>query len=142
MLTLTSHKISGPRFHTIDFGDGVTIDVGFSQPTLEEQLRALENTNDLTYRGYGLASAIRDWRGVIDENGNPVPYSWTALNQLCTSYPNAVFALLAAYRQSLAGLQETERKNSLPPPVNGGKELATEAVNSTTSSISGVVSSD
>jgi hypothetical protein len=129
-----------PKWYPVELGPDATIEIALARPTLEEQLKAIGETD--SYRGYSLLSAIKDWRGVVDENDQPVPYSWAALNQLCTAYPDAVVQFLSVHRTALEGLTETERKNLSSPPGNGGEAAASETTATIQSSDSGAVSSD
>lgn len=136
-VTFTAGQFNAPQWHTLPLGQGNSIEIAIIQPTLEEQLQTITQSQDFSYQGFTLASTIKDWRGVIDPDGNPVPYSWSALNQLCRTYPDAVFELLAIRRKTLAGLTETERKNSPLPPDAGGSPLNRETTPETESSPTG-----
>lgn len=134
--------LTDPQWFPVELGPDASIEIAFARPTLEDQLKAVNDASGTSYQGYALSAAIKDWRGVEDENGRPVPYSWSALSQLCTAYPDAAFELLAALRKSTQGVTETERKNSPLPPVNGGEAPASETAATTESSLSGAISSD
>lgn len=125
-VVLNYSRLHQPRWFTVDLGDGDTIEILMSPPTLEQQLRALDQTQGLGYQAYAISSAICEWRGVIDEKGQVVPYTWTALNSLCTIYPSAVFELLNIRRQMLQPVTDTDRKNSPLLPAAGGEVAPVE----------------
>jgi hypothetical protein len=131
-----------PKWYLVQLDATDSIEIAIARPTLEEQLRSLSESKGVSYQAYTLAAGIKDWRGVVDEQNQPIPYSWSALSQLCTAYPDAVFELLAAHRTATQGLTETERKNSSSPPASGGEAPESGTTATTESSNSGVISSD
>lgn len=58
-----------------------------------------------------LSEIVRDWRGVSEDDGTPVPYSREALEKLLTSYPAAATDIFEGYT---AALKESRVKNSAP----------------------------
>lgn len=131
-----------PQWHLVQLNATDSIEIAIARPTLEEQLRSLSESKGVSYQAYTLAAGIKAWRGVVDEHNQPVPYFWSALSELCTAYPDAAFELLAVHRTATQGLTETERKNSLSPPANGGEAAGNETTATTESSNSGAISSD
>jgi hypothetical protein len=130
-----------PKWRLVQLNATDAIEIAIARPTLEEQLRSLSESKGVSYQAYALAAGIKDWRGVIDEHNQPVTYSWSALSELCTAYPDAAFELLAVHRTATQGLTETERKNSSSPPVSGGEILESETTVTTEFSNSGATSS-
>lgn len=59
---------------------------------------AADRPNDAAY----LAEVIAGWSGIGDSEGQPVPFSTKALEQLLDAYPSASVELLLAYRRQLA----------------------------------------
>lgn len=44
-----------------------------------------------------LLEVVQDWRGVLDGDGKPVPYSGDALRALCNNVPGAALLAFNAY---------------------------------------------
>lgn len=130
MITLIPSTFTGPIWATVDFGDGASIELGLRRPNLGEQIIALEESD--SSREYHLRAYISDWRGVNDEHGKPVPYTWESLNQLCTGYPSAIWGILDAIREVRFPDVETTSKNSELPLLAGGTTTNDEITNSTT----------
>jgi hypothetical protein len=133
---LVSSEHYQPKWFPLELADGEAIEIALNRPNLEVQLQTLQDLRGGSYQAYQLGSTIADWRGVVDEAGEPVPYSWPSLNQLCQAYDDVAIQLIRLCRKSLAGPSETERKNSPPPSVAGGGDTSDEAANSTRSSMS------
>lgn len=55
-----------------------------------------------------LAKAINGWRGVLDENEKPIPFSAESLLWLCGKYPSAPLHLFLGY---LDAMSDGRRKN-------------------------------
>jgi len=138
-VTFIPKQFTEPTWVTVDLGRGDSIEIAVSRPTLLEQLRAVEETRGLAWTAYKLASKIQDWRGVNNEQGQPVPYSWEALNQLCAAYDDCVYSLLEAVRNA-GQVAENQSKNSPTPPHAGGKDTPLETTPATESSPSTAVS--
>lgn len=147
MVKVALGNVYGVVVKTIDLGNGESIELEIKRASLEEQLTALQEQS-------GVLSAARcramisGWRGVCDQEGKPVPYSWDALNRFCAIYENAIWAISSAVRDVVnvdPGQQETRSKNSESPPIAGGEATTTETTSSTPSSdttSSGNASSD
>jgi hypothetical protein len=116
MITFIPQQFTGPNWKKIDLGGGDSIELGFSRPTLGDQLAALQATRSESVQAFRLRSQIIDWRGVSDPTGQPVPYSWEMLGELCRSYPNAIWDIILASKSK----PETDLKNSGLPPLAGG----------------------
>ena len=140
-VTLKPSQVGQLQWFPVDLGNGDTIEIAMSLPTLEDQLQALDSSGGSGYQAYALASAIRDWRGVFDEQNLPVSYSWESLNLLCAAYPDACFGLLAIRRKLLQGLSEIERKNSPEPPAVGGEAISVTTTTSIETSCNTSISS-
>ena len=141
MITFIPKELTAPVWRTIDLGDGASIEIAVKRPTLAEQLSALEDTRGESVQAFQLRSRIIDWRGVNDEAGKPVPYSWGNLSQLGLTYPNAIWDILIAVREAIDPT-ETHAKNFESPPLAGGMETTTAAAITTESSDSTTTSAD
>lgn len=139
-VTFIPQQYTAHHWVTVDLGRGDSIEIAVSRPTLLEQLRAVEETRGMAWTAYKLASRIQNWRGVNDEHGQPVPYSWDALNQLCAAYDDCVYSLLEAVRNA-GQVTENQSKNLPTPPDAGGTDTPSETIPSTESSPS-MVDSD
>lgn len=71
---------------------------------LQDWLRRAGERTDVE----NLADVIAGWSGVMGDDGQPVPYTLTALGTLLENYPAAKWELLFAYK---AELTEAKRKN-------------------------------
>lgn len=140
MITFVPKELTAPVWRTIDLGDGASIEIAVKRPTLAEQLNALEDVRGESVQAFQLRSRIIDWRGVNDEAGKPVPYSWANLSQLSLTFPNAIWDILIAVREAI-DQTETHAKNCESPPLAGGTETTTAAA-STTESLNSTGTSD
>lgn len=124
MVTLIPKDKLEPQWHTVTIANGQTIRLKIKRPTPADVLTKLSSTEaesaaDYTLRRISLL--IVDWDGVNEEStGEPVPYSFDTLVQLLTQIPSAIWAVSNVVSSVMNGLSETERKNSLTPPANGG----------------------
>ncbi|MDB5338402.1 MAG: hypothetical protein JWN70_4021 [Planctomycetaceae bacterium] len=119
----------------IELAPGESIEIAIKRPTLDEQLSSLEESVGHTVQSFQLRSRIVDWRDVQDPAGQPVKFSWEMLGALCATYPNAIWDLLAAVRDSTTPGADDE-KNSETPPVTGGTAAVALTNDSATSSTS------
>lgn len=144
MVKFIPKKFTEPIWYPIDLGGGDSLEIAIARPTLEEQIQAAGKVAGLSYRAYELASSIKDWRGVTDEAGQPIPYSWEALNQLCAGYPDSLWEFLITISKSQKATSqpdEDSEKNLPLPPLNGGATSGDETDPTTISSNSTVDSS-
>lgn len=137
MVTFTPSRFTGPVWKSVELGADATIQVAIKRPTLNDQLAALADINSLTSQSFKLRASICDWRDVMDIDGQPVPFTWQALSELCVSYPTAIWALIDAVRAVLDGLTETDQKNLPSPSAAGGTATTTETTSSIQSSNTG-----
>lgn len=126
MVTFTPSRFTGPVWKTVELGTDATIQIAIKRPTLNDQLAALADINSLTSQSFKLRASIVGWRDVQDIDGEPVPFTWQALSELCVSYPTAIWALIKAVRDTLDGPTETDQKNWPPPSAAGGTATTTE----------------
>jgi len=98
---------------TIDLGGGNTFDVLLKRPTWgeltldQEQVRGFVETRT--------KKCLLDWRGISDENGQPIPYSETALEGLAYAFPTAVQMIWHQIGLLYSGLLESAEKNLQTP---------------------------
>lgn len=136
MVKVALGNIYGVIVKTIDLEKGESIELEIRRASLEEQLASLVDQNWIEETAK-IRSMIVGWRGVFDEDGKPIEYSWDKLNRLCAIYTNAVWSIAFAIREVLtASVDETgdRSKNCEAPPLAGGTETTTETVSLTPSS--------
>lgn len=138
MITLIPPAFTGFAWETIDLGNGDTIEIGIRRPTLSEQLVALQDCGPSCE--YKVRAYVADWRGVNNEKGEAIPFSWDAINQLCAVYPGAIWALLDSVRKVRFAEGADDSKNSESPPLAGGMTTIDEIIDTMTSSDSTAIS--
>lgn len=132
--------VSGSKWHSIDLSGGQVLEIEVRRPTFEEQVAALAANSQAGYQRARLTSMITNWRGVVDDAGQDLPYSWPNLEALMSVYPQSLRHILTAVNDAWVTLPEDLEKNSPTPPANGGTTTndaitpLTESSSSTTSS--------
>ena len=135
MITFISQELVGPVWKLIELGDGGTFELAVKRPTLGEQLAVMNDARGEPVEVFLLRSRIVDWRGVNDEAGQPVPYSFDTLGRLSTVYPDLIWDILIAVSEVIKP-EATNSKNLPTPPANGGTETTGETTASTALSAS------
>lgn len=135
MITFMPPSLTELLWRKIEIAPGESIEIAIKRPTLDEQLSSLEESVGHTVQSFQLRSRIVDWRDVQDPTGQPVKFSWEMLGALCATYPNVIWDLLAAVRDSSTPGADDE-KNSKTPPVIGGMAAVAVTNDSATSSTS------
>lgn len=125
MIKFIPSEFTGPIWKLIELGDGGTFEIAVKRPTLGEQLAALDAARGESVEVFLLRARIVDWRGVNDEVGNPVPYTFDTLGQLSLSYPDLIWDILIAVSEAIK-TEATNLKNLPTPPANGGTVTADE----------------
>jgi len=75
----------------------------------EEGVEAFANLAD-----HKIMATVTDWRGVVTESGEPIPFSFDGLTALCEDFPTLFHDLLDLANEAWKGLSEEHEKN-LPP---------------------------
>ena len=135
MITFISQALVGPVWKQIDLGDGGTFEIAVRRPTLADQLAVLNDSKGEPVEVFLLRARIVDWRGVNDEAGRPVPYTFDTLGRLSVSYPDLIWDILIAVSEAVQP-EATNAKNLPTPPASGGTETTGGTTASTTPSVS------
>lgn len=123
-----------PQWHTIDLGEGQSLELLVSRPSFEAQIdRFSSQTTDEFHRSR-LNGAVRNWRGVTDDAGEAVPYSFDSLLLLIEAYPQALPAIYRLALDVWTTLPEDLEKNLPTPPANGGTATTDETTGTANSS--------
>lgn len=134
---LKTQSAPADTWKKIDLYGGQDIEVAIRKPVFRDQLRAWSANDSATGWGHRVRSTVVDWRGVLDDKDQPVPFSHENLELLLGQYPQASHQLLDAVADAWVTIPEDEEKNLPQPPVDGGTETNVETTVSTTSSVSG-----
>lgn len=117
----------------VDLYGGQDIEVLVRRPEFLDQLAAWSAQS----RDEGWISRIKstviDWRGVLDESDQPVPFSFDMLQALLSQYPQATRQILDIVADMWITLAEDDSKNLPVPSADGGTATTTETTNSTVS---------
>ena len=98
---------------TIATGD---FEVLVHRPDFGTKMREINSLEDR------IRICIKDWRGINDENDQPIPFSWESLCALCEQSDRALSQLITLTGESTE-LSEDSEKNSVKP----SSELSTDA---------------
>lgn len=133
MFTLKKQAMAG-SWELVELGEAGSFEVFVSRAKWGDLLADSE-----TFQGFSerrLKAVITDWRGLIDENGEAVPFSHEMLIELCEAHPLAFqrLATLASAQFFAVGLGETDRKNSAPPSSASTAEIPAGPVTTAESS--------
>lgn len=126
--------VSSSKWHSIDLSGGQILEIEVRRPTFEEQVAALAANTHVGYQRARLTSMIISWRGVVDDAGQDLAYSWQNLEALMSVYPQSLRHILTAVNDAWVTLPEDLEKNSPAPPANGGTTTNDATTDSTTSS--------
>jgi hypothetical protein len=110
---LMPKRLNSETWEKVEFagGDFEILLGGMNHRDVYECAMAPTGGDELAHR---LRSRVKDWRGVEDAVGNPVPYSYPNLAAMVEAYPSCVGPLT-----NLVFRTETERKNSQSTPGDG-----------------------
>lgn len=96
-----------PAWHPVDLGEGQSFEVRIrpavwgdlirDEATLiaEMQRRVPEGSSE----SERVKHLVMDWRGVVDNAGDPVPYTFERLQLLCSQHPRTFLKILTLVRQ-------------------------------------------
>lgn len=89
-----------------------SLSVTVRKPTMQELLEAksLFRSKGAEFDIYAVGF-VSDWSGVIDKDGNPVPFSAGALNAACKKYPRLLYKVHEAAMQVFFPVKEDDAKN-------------------------------
>lgn len=134
MLRLLPADAVAPQWKTWDIAPAATIELLIGRPTLADQfaiIDAIRKDRDVGYELGEIQARIKDWRGVQDEQGQPLPYSLAALDRIIATYPESFWTLLRLVRETSVGMSETDEKNCVVPPSAGGTAMTTATIDTT-----------
>lgn len=132
MFTLRKQSAAG-SWESVNLGEAGSFEVFVGRPKWGEMLADSES-----FQGFAesrIRAVITDWRGLVDESGEPVPFTHENLIQLCESHPLAFQRLAALASGMFFSVGESDRKNS-EPPSNGSTAEIPAAPESTAESYS------
>lgn len=101
------------RWETVTCPAG-EFEVAVQNPTYEQQGRDT-NTGDRPWLLYRIETSIVDWRGVNDENDDPIPFHFRNVKAFCHQFPTVFNQLLALANIAFAGLPDGDAGNSESP---------------------------
>lgn len=94
----TEKQVDG-EWKPVQITKDITIEFFVKRPSLEEQFVSHE-MNLAVLAGisksrsvYRVQTVVTDWKGVVDNNKEPLLFSWQALAALCSKYPHVGHAL-------------------------------------------------
>ena len=102
-MRLPPADITPPQWQIWDIAPGVTLDVLLGPPTFADRFSAID----------AMRSRIKDWRGVEDDQGEPVRYSFEALDRVIALHPDALSQLQSLVRPDHP---ELEKNADSPEP--------------------------
>lgn len=102
------------RWVSIDLGPAGSIEVHLLRPTWQQLMQDAEMIAGFV--GMRIRNSVCDWRGVTDENDQPIPFSLAALETVCILYPAAAVQIAQQVGILYAGLPDSVEKNSDAPP--------------------------
>lgn len=84
---------AGPKWHTVEVSEGKNFDVELHPPDFQDRIRDAE-------RGYcslkRITAHVRNWRNVLDEDGEELPFSHRALLAVCEVSPIVLRSIIEA----------------------------------------------
>lgn len=102
------------------------------RPTVREVLEA-GVTDSHSDRLHTSLKVFTGWDGVLDENGQPIPFTEAAFVRVCEQYPAFLWAAVDFARDVFAG-QGDDSKNLNAPPTFGSA-AAPEIIPSSTAGV-------
>lgn len=118
----------------IDLGAEQTLKLQLSRPSFAQQAAVLASQTQAEFIEARITSSVIGWEGVIDDAGQPVPYSQAALLSLFAAYPQALARVNAAVIEVWITHPGDLEKNLPTPPASGGTGTTGETTSSTGSS--------
>lgn len=113
------HEIVAP----ISIGDDFQFEIIIRPPNVEAELSALFSSNPL---GERIHASVIGWRGVVNESGEPVPFTPAALSSMLRQVPSVGLKILDALQPLYQGVSEDQRKNSEAPRKTGSEPSSAE----------------
>ena len=139
------------RWRTLALPEGESLDVLVKLPTWGDKLTAhgfnVFGTDDDEPQLMGrlaehrIKTTITDWRGVQDDAGKDVPFSFASLAGLCEQSTSLFYQLLNVATDAYVGLTEDSAKN-LPKPSSDAPEALPETATNDSTEQSAAISSD
>ncbi len=86
------------------------IEVKLRRPKLDDLLADYDQPRDRASTRR-VQAALCDWRGISDESGKPIPFSWKSLASLCDAFPQLFYNIAHLVDGLYFGMTETEVKN-------------------------------
>lgn len=118
----------------IDLGGGQSLKLQVTRPSFIQQVEVLSSASSIEFLESRIRASVSDWQGVENDNAEPVPFNWPALQSLFTAYPQALSRVNGAVVDVWITHPEDLEKNLPQPPVNGGTATTGETAVSTASS--------
>jgi hypothetical protein len=103
-------------WRTISLTSGDSFDVLLKRPTFDDLMVDRELSTD--YTETRIERCVLDWRGVNDENDQPIPYALQTLRDLAVVLPVMVYRIAMELELLYAGLTADAEKNSEKPPAD------------------------
>lgn len=92
----------------ITLGEDGDFEILVRRPTYRQLTEVLTVENMPDYR---IRTAVVDWRGLVDTDEKPIPFSHSALQGVCEAYPSCLFAILGEAHRAFQGFPEADAKN-------------------------------
>lgn len=136
MIVLGEKPTTSEEWQAVDLSEIGSFDVLLRHPTFSDVV--VDSELGAGFTAYRLKACVKGWRGVQDEAGHDVPFSFARFENLCLRYPKIIYQVGGKLHTFYAGMTEESRKNSSAPPDAPSRPAAvatTEVVTDSTSAI-------
>lgn len=122
------------RWADIELGGEQSLRLLLNRPTFAQQVAVLAATTNTEFVEERLRASVTDWADVTNDEDQPLPFSWEALQALFAAYPQALARVNLAVIDVWITHPGDLAKNLPTPPANGGTETTGATAASTASS--------
>lgn len=130
--TFIKTKAKGTRRETIRLDEEQSFTLLLAPPTYEHQLQDAESVSG--YQADRFEQCVTGWEGVVDEDGEPVPFDLNTFKRFCEVEPSVFVQTVAALGRLFVGIKSnSEQLGNSGEPSSEYSEAADGSATTSTS---------